>query len=584
MSTSIPKQPLFLASIATILLVILSFSLPSTTSAEGVFVVGVDSLNVRSGPGLNHDVIGQVKKDETHSVKKEQDNWYSIDYNGQEGWVAAWLVQFSASTGQVKQAKAIVDSLNVRSGPGTSFKLTAQIKPEQSFRVLKDDGEWVEIQLNENESGWVAKWLVDISEQDVQSATELRQKAFVQANILNVRSKPDLTSSEIIGKLNQGQELNILQITDGWYKIQWEDTEGWVASEYVSEPENGQDETQKTENDSTEEVKNEEKEKFTVSVSSLNIRSTGSLDASVVGKLNQGDIIEKQDVEGDWIQIVHQGEPGWVAAWLVESVQEKTEVGNQPKITILNNGTNLRSGPSTEHDVVKRVDQGEQFDILTTDGDWFQIALSANETAYVAGWIVSVEGTQEVPKGNRYDQLKGKTIVIDPGHGGKDGGATGSHFGTLEKVVNLQVSKILQQKFTSAGAKVVMTRTTDRFLTLQQRVDISILEKADAFLSIHHNTNTNKSISGSITYYFKNSDQKLATAIQGELVKANGMRDLNARKESFFVLRENPKPAALIEISFLSNYNDELTARKGQFQDRSADGILNGVAKYFEGL
>lgn len=598
MPTSIPKHRLFLMYVAQLGLLLGILNLSSLAKASGEIYINVDALNVRSGPGLEHRVMAQLDKGASFAVENEQDSWYQITVDGQKGWVASWLVEFKATSGTIKQAQSLVDRLNVRAGPGTSFKLVTQIRPEQAFPILKEEGEWLQIQLSPTEQGWVATWLVEQIDRDAAAATQLNNKAYVEATILNVRSKPNLDSA-ILGKLNQGQEIQILDVTQGWYKIKWQEAEGWIASEYVKQeagqgnepPATGEIDLDQDQSPSSEQPADQDskspptggQQQFEVTASVLNVRAANTLDAEVIGKLQQGTVVDKVSQQGDWLEIIFEDATGWVAEWLVQSIaQETDQLSNRPKVTVLNDGTNIRSGPGTHHSVVQRADQGKQFAIVSTEGDWFQIDLENGQTAYIAGWIVSSEGVPNVHKNDLLDYLNGKKIVIDAGHGGKDSGATGSHFGTLEKVINLQVAKLLQQKFSAAGAKTVMTRTTDRFLTLQQRVDVSILEKADAFLSVHHNTNNDKSIHGSITYFYKNTDQQLAKIIQQELVKANGLKDLNARKGNFFVLRENPRPGALIELAFISNYNDELTARKSSFQENSADGILIGVAKYFK--
>lgn len=496
MSTLSFKHPLFL-TLAIIFAGFSLFGLPPSAQAMGEVTVEANILNVRSGPGLDYKVIGQISNSETYHAVEEKNNWYKIRLkDDQEGWVASWLVQFEKTTGSIKQVESTVNPLNVRSGPGLSFQVITQIKPKQTFPFIKEEGDWIQIQLNDQEKGWVAKWLIEIKNADVKKASQVRQPATVQASILNVRS-------------------------------------------------------------------------------------SSSLDADIIDKLAQGDIVEVIGRDGEWLEISYQGKQGWVASWLVKETNQS--LTNEPKITILNEGTNLRSGPGLKYQVVSRGNQGDTFDVVGTKGEWFQIVLADGRTAYVAGWIVSAEGVPNVERQTIYTYLKGKRIVIDPGHGGKDSGATGSYFNTIEKVVNLQISNLLKAKFEAAGSSVAMTRTSDRFVSLQQRIDLSINEKSDIFLSIHHNTHDNSKINGTITYFHTNGDdRKLANIIQSELIKNNGLNDLKARKGNFFVLRENPQLGVLVELGFLSNYNDELTIRQSKFQENSANGILHGVAKYFK--
>jgi N-acetylmuramoyl-L-alanine amidase len=571
MSTSAFKQPLFLI-LAALFVVFVLFGSSPAVYAMGEITVEANILNVRSGPGLDYKVVGQISKSETYQVLEEKNSWYKVRLNNdQDGWVASWLVQIEKETGSIKQVESTVNPLNVRSGPGTSFQVITQVRPEQTFPFVKEEGDWIQIELNDKEKGWVAKWLITFKEADVKEVSQVRKTATVQVPILNVRSGPD-TSNSVIGKLTSGEKIEIIEIKKGWYKISFNQGEGWVASDFVNQ-------TGSSTKVPTSGSPNQQKVK--VSATILNVRSSSSLNADVIDKLSQGEVIDVIRQDGEWLEVSYQGKQGWIANWLVEEVNHS--LINQPKITILNEGTNTRSGPGLDFGVVSRVNQGDTFDVIGTEGEWFQIALDDGKTAYVAGWIVSAEGVPNVERQTINTYLKGKKIVIDPGHGGKDNGATGSHFKTIEKVVNLQLSSLLKAKFEAAGSTVAMTRTSDRFVSLQNRVDISINEKSDIFLSIHHNTHHNTNINGTITYFYTDKeDRKLANIIQGELIKNNGLNDLKARKGNFFVLRENPRLGVLIELGFLTNYNDELTIRQNKFQENSANGILHGVAKYFK--
>jgi N-acetylmuramoyl-L-alanine amidase len=568
------------------LIVFMMFSLflPTLVVAKGELTVKSNVLNVRSGPGLEHPLIGQILHSETYEVLDEKDNWYKIHLkDSQHGWVAAWLVNFKPSTGTSKLVEAS-NRLNVRSGPDTTFQIITQIMPEQTFPLLKEEGEWLQIQLNSSEKGWVAKWLVSIHEGEISSASQVREKVTVQAVILNVRSGPH-TSETILGKLEKGTELEILEVKNGWYKINFNKESGWIAGDFVSKSTEVVSTTttvgtsDQSNNQSNVQSARQTKQ-MQVESYKLNVRSTPSLEGKILTTLTKGTIVDVSSEQGDWYEISYQGIKGWVANWLVTNVNP--QINHQPKVTILNQGTNLRKGPGTQFEVVARGDQGQSYEVVSTEGDWFQIVLKDGSKAYVAGWIVSTVGLPNVTRDNLSTYLKGKTIVVDAGHGGKDNGATGSHFSTLEKVVNLQLSNLIKSKLEAAQAKVIMTRTSDRFITLQQRVAISHIEKADVFLSIHHNTNSNSTINGTISYFHTEQDRELANFVQKELIKNNGLKDLKARKGDFFVIRENAQLSLLIELGFLTNYNDELTIRTAKFQENSANGILHGIAKYFK--
>ena len=581
MPAALHKQPLFLV-LLVLFSVIMFFMQSEITYAAEEVTIKTKVLNVRSGPGQNFEVIGQVSENEKFPVLEEKDSWYKIQLTSNHmGWVASWLVEHQANSGTVKLVEATVTNLNVRKGPDASFQVLTQIQPEQSFPFVKEEGDWIQIKLNETTNGWVAKWLVKTSNGEAAKADQKNKKGIVQATILNVRSGPN-TSFSIVGKVYQGDQIEVVEVKEGWYKIVLsDDQEGWIAGDYITEQQQENKEAEPANNSKETTPSPQPIRQVKVTTAILNVREVTSLESKILDKLSRDTIVEVISEQGDWLEISYDGKKGWVANWLVSELT--TQISNQPKVTILNNGTNLRKGPGTNFEVVARADQGESFHVTATEGDWFQIILADGSKAYIAGWIVSTEGIQGVEKQGIAHYLKEKKVVIDAGHGGKDNGATGSHFNTLEKVVNLSLSNLLKAKFEAAGADVVMTRSTDRYLTLQQRVDISIGAKADVFLSIHHNTIENPKVNGTITYFYSNGpDRALANMVQKELVKSNGLNDLKARKGNYFVLRENPRLAILIELGFLTNYNDELTIRTSKFQENSANGILHGVAKYFK--
>lgn len=312
----------------------------------------------------------------------------------------------------------------------------------------------------------------------------------------------------------------------------------------------------------------------------MNLRSEPNTTSAIQATLPVGSKLTVLEKQGDWYRVnTAAGKAGWVAGWHITVNQPSMPTPSGPYVTIMNPDTNVRSGPSTDHDIIKQVQPGEKYGIANKSGEWFQVNFPDGSTGYIAGWLVSANGAPAVVRSN---DLAGKVIVVDAGHGGTDGGSTGSSFSTLEKTVNLQVSLLLRNKLESAGAKVIMTRADDRKLTLQQRVDIAIQNQADIFVSVHHNTHPNSATNGSIIFYYsQGNSSKLASLVQTELVKATNYKDMNYRYGNYFVLRENPVPSILAEISFLSNYNDEIRARSEKQQDLAAEGLFKGIVQYF---
>lgn len=193
------------------------------------------------------------------------------------------------------------------------------------------------------------------------------------------------------------------------------------------------------------------------------------------------------------------------------------------------------------------------------------------------------------------DGVKGRTIVIDPGHGGLDTGARGST-GLLEKDVNLMVGLRVRDIIEASGGKCVMTHDEDvdvfgadaRNATdadeLQARVDVgTYTPNAEIFVSIHCNAAYNPTGNGTETYYYPKTgyDMMLAERIQEELVEYGGRRDRGVKQARFYVLRHGYIPAALAELAFISNFEEEPLLWSDDFQDKVAYAVANGIGRFF---
>ena len=190
--------------------------------------------------------------------------------------------------------------------------------------------------------------------------------------------------------------------------------------------------------------------------------------------------------------------------------------------------------------------------------------------------------------------LSGKTITIDPGHGGSDPGAIGPH-GVQEKNITLPVSKYLKAALESRGAKVVMTRTSDVDVygpnasgvdELGARVNVANANNSDALVSVHINSFNNPSVGGIATYYYSKTgnDLRLAQKVQSQIANAPGFGgDRGSQEGNLYVLRHSNMPAILVELGFISNPNEEKALQSPQTQEDFAKRIANGIASYFGG-
>ncbi|MEC7182491.1 MAG: N-acetylmuramoyl-L-alanine amidase [Bdellovibrionota bacterium] len=231
-------------------------------------------------------------------------------------------------------------------------------------------------------------------------------------------------------------------------------------------------------------------------------------------------------------------------------------------------------------------------------------------------------------------KLQAQTILIDPGHGGKDDGAKAfqafvNKKGKLEKKTHfekdlvLELSKRISKKLKEKNYRVFMTRSFDRTVSLEKRAEIAERVNADLFISIHANASYYKTSGGFETYYLNNksnqaikkveevenkglegedsvvnqilidlvvnrtveSSKALASSIHGKLQGFLGtslkMKDRGIKPGLFFVLALSKRPGVLLEMGFMSNPKELRKISSSVFQERYSDAVVFGIEKYF---
>jgi N-acetylmuramoyl-L-alanine amidase len=178
--------------------------------------------------------------------------------------------------------------------------------------------------------------------------------------------------------------------------------------------------------------------------------------------------------------------------------------------------------------------------------------------------------------------LRGLSVIVDPGHGGVDTGAVGAT-GLAESDVNLAVAKLLAERLEGSGAEAMLTRSTDKYLKLDERVRMAERSGADLFVSIHNNSvDENKdpnAARGTMVLYYHDQALPLAQAIYARTSAAtSGIAPQGVDVGDFSVLRNHTSmPSVLIEGLFVSSPEDEALLMSGKFLDGFADTIYKGI-------
>lgn len=340
-----------------------------------------------------------------------------------------------------------------------------------------------------------------------------------------------------------------------------------------------------------------------VLASSLNVRSEPAATAAVAGSLKSGAIVTVTDEQHGWLKVRSGGVSGWVAGYYLQKVNgsasdsrspvtvstvSKTSGGSRASAIVTADSLRIRGGPGTSYKVLGALKSEDSVTVLLRQNGWAQIRTASGETGWVSDQYISSAGTGNGSTSTKGIQqsaggIRGKRIVIDPGHGGSDPGMLGTTYNTLEKDLNLQTAFYVRDYLTAKGARVELTRVREsQRPSLAGRVQIGQSLRADAFVSIHYNSSP-KNVSGTLTFYYSESDDlQLARSIESRLGRDIGLKSNGVSFGNYHILRENSLPAALVELGFLSNPKDEAIVRKAAYQKKAAKAIAEGLADYFK--
>ena len=170
------------------------------------------------------------------------------------------------------------------------------------------------------------------------------------------------------------------------------------------------------------------------------------------------------------------------------------------------------------------------------------------------------------------------TVIVDAGHGGKDSGAFRSS-GPPEKNVTLDVAQRLDHKLRESQIKTVMTRDSDVFIPLNDRVAIENKQKNAIFVSIHFNDSRKRGTHGFETYYHSGASVDLANRIQQKLMTIPNSANGGIHTANFRVLRLANCPAVLVECGYLSNRSEGKQARDSEYRELLADRIAEAIVE-----
>lgn len=527
----------------------------------------VTTLNVYDNSSGSLVQFATVEKGTTYPLIGEYGNWYRIELADRIGYVHASGVALPFTKND-RYFKTLQSGIPIYDNSSGSLVRVGILEKGQVYPRVSDYGNWHRIKMG---TGYGFVWK-EATTPDTGNSLKNENKgrykdsstSLTAISHLNVY---DNTSGSLVrfATIEKGTTYPLISEYGSWYRIQLADRIGYVHASGVKIP-------------FTSHLKY-----FEVLQENLTVYDNRSGELVPVGSLKQGEVYSRISDYGNWHRI--QFGEGYGYVW-----KEGTHPVIKPSLPNENNGryksgkqaviaqqnVDVHSQPSNNSKVLATILKDNLYPIISAEGDWFRLEISG-----LIGYLHKSNVSVQEMKG-----LNGKTIIIDPGHGGHDPGALGN--GLQEKEIVLDVSLRIRDLLVGEGAKVIVTRERDIFLELPERVDIARKNNADLFVSIHVNSFFSSSANGAETYYspnttFSNDSKRLAENIQKHLVKTAGMHDRGVKTANFHVIRYNVVPSALVELGFITNHSDAQKLKSHSHRDKFARAVYQGIMEYFNG-
>lgn len=231
---------------------------------------------------------------------------------------------------------------------------------------------------------------------------------------------------------------------------------------------------------------------------------------------------------------------------------------------------------------ISTVNAGTIFNYEDRENDFYKVTIGNGKKAYIPYWLVNanfatIESDSQLPQGIEHAE-----IVIDPGHGGDDPGAVVTFSEKHEADHTLTTALLLKKELENLGATVILTRESDKSVSLENRAQLSNREKANAFISLHFDSGPNSNASGTTGYYFTSTSENLAQTVNKYIARNLTLKSQGTKFQNFLVLRENKQPSILLELGYLNNPDDNKLIESTEYQENIAKSIASALKEYFQ--
>lgn len=546
------------------------------------------NLNMRWGPSTNNGIIKTVPNGTVvRLISSSSDGWSKIYSGGDVGFVSSEYLSTTSngsnsgntggsSTNETVQSLnklgevvgvASNDTLNIRSQSNSDSSVVGKMSNGTKVQVTgKASNGWYRVNYN-GVVGFVNNGYMKILGDYTTAPTPTGTRKTTEN--LNFRTGPS-TSYSIIMTIPNGAVVDYYSESNGWAKVGYAGKMGYVSTTYLTTNSGSNQGSTDTNIESMSATG-----KVVKTSDFLNVRSKPDADSSILGKVypNNTVTITGKDKKSGWYRINFNGSTGYVSNYYIELVNPNSTT---KKITTAN--VNFRTGPGTNYSIIKTVASNTVVEVISTSNGWSKVNVGGQtgymSDTYLKAYDGSSSGGGSLPSGKpAYSKIK---VVVDAGHGGHDSGAVGN--GRREKDIVLSISKKVNSKLKSLGFQTIMTRSTDTYITLSERYNIANRNNADIFVSVHANSGPS-SASGIETLY-KNY-KTLANDIQNGMLNETGGKSRGLKyRTDLAVLNGTRMPSALVETGFISNSSESSKIGSDSYQEKLANGIVKGIAKY----
>lgn len=237
----------------------------------------------------------------------------------------------------------------------------------------------------------------------------------------------------------------------------------------------------------------------------------------------------------------------------------------------------LRTGPGIAYSQKEKLKRHTKLHILSRRHGWYKVRCSDNEkVGWIAGWLPENQSLQKITP------LSESTIVLDAGHGGNDTGALSNDNNHYEKTYTLSTVKKIQQQLVQQGARVILTRKDDTLVPLLHIPTPAQKQQADAFISIHYDSSSEDNTASGISQYYyhqSNGSKQLAESLSQKFNDLP-LHNRGVDTAGYIVIKNNSRPAVLLEMGFINNDDDFQYIRSQDYQQKIAQRITSGLDNY----